>query len=160
MSLVRTVRMRVPAGMAKPGPAIGQALGPLGINMMDFCKSFNAKTQHLLPDTPTPVVLSAFSNRTFEFVIKTPPTSWLLKRCAKIDKGAKMPGLEIVGSVGTKAIYEIAKIKARDQHLDWLPLDGIARSVASTALSMGLKIRDDMKAEDRAIAREQKAGKQ
>eukprot|EP01037_Dinobryon_pediforme_P026255 gene26255-28713_t len=74
-----TVRLLVGAGAAKPGPAIGQALGPLGVNMAEFCKQFNDRTKNLEKDTPTPVVLSAFSNRTFTFITKTPPTSWMLK---------------------------------------------------------------------------------
>lgn len=156
MSFVRTVRMRVGAGSAKPGPAIGQALGPLGINMMDFCKQFNAKTQHITPTTPIPVLLTAYSNRTFAFEIKSPPTTWFLKRCAKIEKGAKQPGLEYVGSVGTKDIFEIAMIKGQEEDMDTMPLAGLCRSIASTAASMGLRVKDDMRAEDRAILRAQR----
>jgi large subunit ribosomal protein L11 len=145
MSLVRKVRLLVPAGNAKPGPAIGQALGPLGINMMDFCKAFNARTQNIQPSTPCPVVLSAFANRTFEFVVKTPPTSWFLRRCASVEKGAKQPGMEFVGAVGTRALYEIAKIKHADieQHDPLVPLEGVYRSVLGTAHSMGIRIRNE-----------------
>jgi large subunit ribosomal protein L11 len=105
----------------------------------------------------TAQLLTAFSNRTFEFELKTPPTTWLLKRCAKITKGARTPGLEIVGEVGTKAIFEIAVLKGQEEDMDTMPLDGLCRSVASTALSMGLRIKDDMRAEDRAKARAARA---
>ena len=84
VTLVRKVRLRVGAGIAKPGPAIGQALGPLGLNMADFCKQFNEKTKLFEKETPIPVDLSAFSNRSFTFSVKTPPTSWFLKRCAGV----------------------------------------------------------------------------
>jgi large subunit ribosomal protein L11 len=89
MALVlRTVRLRVPAGSAKPGPAIGQALGPLGLNMADFCKQFNERTKTHVKETPLPVILSAFNNRTFTFVVKTPPTSYLIKKSIGLDKGS------------------------------------------------------------------------
>lgn len=86
--LLRTVRLRVPAGAAKPGPAIGQALGPLGLNMAEFCKQFNERTKGHVKETPVPVILSAFNNRTFTFVIKTPPTSYLIKQCIGLEKGS------------------------------------------------------------------------
>jgi large subunit ribosomal protein L11 len=88
IQLLRTVRLRVGAGQAKPGPAIGQALGPLGLNMAEFCKQFNDATKTYTVGVPTPVLLSAFSNRTFTFVVKTPPTSWFIKNCAGVKKGA------------------------------------------------------------------------
>jgi len=88
VTLVRKVRLLVGAGSAKPGPAIGQALGPLGINMAEFCKQFNEKTKNYEKDIVLPVVLDAFSNRTFTFNIKTPPTTWFLMKCANVNKGA------------------------------------------------------------------------
>ena len=88
VTLVRKVRLRVGAGSAKPGPAIGQALGPLGLNMAEFCKQFNEKTKLYEKDTPIPVDLSAFSNRSFTFKVKTPPTSWFLKKCAGVELGS------------------------------------------------------------------------
>ena len=104
MSVVRSVRLRVPAGAAKPGPAIGQALGPLGINMMEFCKAFNDSTIKLVKETPMPVKLTAYSNRTFSFVVKSPPTSWFLKNAAGIQKVSKVtdpPRREGCGEEGT-----------------------------------------------------------
>ena len=129
--------------------------------MMEFCKAFNAATDHLLPDTPTPVVLTAYTNRTFDFVTKSPPASWFLLRCAGIDKGAARPGHETVGTVTLKQIYEIALAKQRvDKHLQALPLEGICRSIMGTATSMGIEVvpgrdsdgdgdgADDVKAEE------------
>ena len=143
VSLVRKVRLMVGAGGAKPGPAIGQALGPLGLNMAEFCKQFNDKTKEYEKDIPLPVELSAFSNRTFTFVVKTPPTSWFLKRCAGIEDGSKRPGHEIVGQVHVKQIYEIAKAKQADGHLAKIKLESLARSIVGSASSMGLEIVSD-----------------
>ncbi|CAN0334897.1 unnamed protein product [Ascophyllum nodosum] len=143
MSFVRNVRMRVPAGTAKPGPAIGQALGPLGINMMDFCKKFNEETKHIVPNIPIPCLLSAYSDRSFTFELSSPQTTWFLKRAAGIEKGASRPGHESGGKVGLKALYEIAKIKNAETHSVLLPLESVCRSVRATALSMGLEIVDD-----------------
>mmetsp|Transcript_25754 Transcript_25754/g.57741 ORF Transcript_25754/g.57741 Transcript_25754/m.57741 type:complete len:167 (+) Transcript_25754:104-604(+) len=143
MSVVRIVRLRVPAGQAKPGPAIGQALGPLGINMMEFCKAFNAATETLTPSTPIPVRLTAFSNRTFTFETRTPPSSWFLKRCAGVAKGSPRPGHSVAGSVTLKQLYEIAQAKAQDEHVKHLPIEGICRSLAGSCISMGLQVVDD-----------------
>jgi large subunit ribosomal protein L11 len=141
MSKVKgVVRLIVGAGAAKPSPAIGQALGPLGVNMMEFCKQFNAKTEHLKAETPTPVVLTAFQDRTFDFMLKTPPVSWFLKRAAGIEKGAAQAGNETVATITVKHAYEIAKIKQTDAHLKHLPLRGLTKSVISSARSMGVKV--------------------
>ena len=144
MSTVKAiVRLVVPAGAAKPGPAIGQALGPHGLNMVEFCKAFNAATEKMIPETPIPVKLTAFTNRTFTFITKSPPTTYLLKRCAGIEKGATTPGRERVGSVTLKQVYAIAELKARDDHLRSQPLEGLCRSIISTAGSMGVEVVDD-----------------
>jgi len=133
----------VGAGAAKPGPAIGQALGPLGLNMADFCKQFNEKTKDYEKDTPLPVELSAFSNRTFNFVVKTPPTSWFLKRCAGIEDGSKRPGHDIVGKVHVKQIYEIAIAKQADAHLKAIPLESLCKSIVGSCQSMGIEVVSD-----------------
>jgi large subunit ribosomal protein L11 len=138
--LNRTVRLLVGAGAAKPGPAIGQALGPLGVNMAEFCKQFNDRTKTLEKDTPTPVVLSAFSNRSFTFVTKTPPTSWFLKKCAGVQKGSGKARHDIVGKVHVKQIYEIAKVKQRDPHLQKLSLQALCKCIAGSAGSMGIEV--------------------
>ena len=140
VSLVRKVRLLVGAGAATPGPAIGQALGPLGINMAEFCKQFNEVTKNLDKETPIPVVLSAFSNRSFTFQCKTPPTSWFLKKCAGIEQGAGRPGHDVVGNVHVKQIYEIAKVKLKDEHLNHLQEEVMCRMITASAGSMGLKV--------------------
>jgi len=147
MSAMRIVALRVPAGAAKPGPAIGQMLGPLGLNMMDFCKQFNAKTENLVKNTPMQVALSAFADRTFTFEVKSPPTSWFVKRCAGIKKGSQTPGFgDAAGSITRKQLYEIAQLKGKDAAVAHIPLESLARTVAGTALSMGVEIVDDVEA--------------
>nr|CCA16557.1 50S ribosomal protein L11 putative [Albugo laibachii Nc14] len=134
------VRLRVAAGKASPSPAIGQALGPLGVNMMEFCKSFNERTSHLIAEVPTPVTLTALADRTFEFQIKTPPTTWFLKKCAGITSASATPGEVFVGNIKLRHIYEIAKIKQTDENLDFMELPSLCKSIIGSAKSMGLKI--------------------
>ena len=138
--IVRKVRLRIDAGAAKPGPAIGQALGPLGLNMADFCKQFNDHTKNHQPGVPLPVELTAYTNRTFSFKTKSPPTSWFLKRCAGVSAGAQRPGHQIIGTVHAKQIYEIALMKQKDEGLQHLSVESIARSIAGSCQSMGLSI--------------------
>lgn len=144
MSVVRFVKLRVPAGVARPGPAIGQALGPLGVNMAEFCKQFNERTESTYEkETPLSVSLAALTDRTFEFNIKSPPTSYLLKQAAGLEKGALQPTPDVeTGRVTPEAIFEIAKIKQKDDVMWHLPLESIAQSVAGTARSMGIKVRE------------------
>ena len=148
MSFVRAVKLRVPACAARPGPAIGQALGPLGINMAEFCKQFNDKTESLgyKKDIPLSVTLNALSDRTFTFDVKTPPTSYLLKKAAGIEKGPNSPNAEISphAFVTPEMIYEIAAVKIKDEGRWHLPLEGVAKSVLGTAKSMGIKVREEM----------------
>lgn len=144
MSVVRIVRLRVPAGAAKPGPAIGQALGPLGINMAEFCKQFNERTEPMYErETPLSVSLSAMSDRSFKFNVKSPPTSYLLKKASGLEKGATspIPG-KPTGFVTPEIIYEIAKIKHQDDVMWHLPLESIAQSVVGTAKSMGIGVKE------------------
>ena len=138
MSVAGRARLRILAGQAKPSPAIGQALGPLGVNMMEFCKMFNDRTQHIKSDVMVPVELTAFSNRTFDFTTRTPPTSWLLKRVAAVHKGAQKPGKKFVGEVHVKEVLEIAKVKAED--MPGQTLKQISAQVVATAASMGLRV--------------------
>eukprot|EP00980_Cylindrotheca_fusiformis_P000676 scaffold167_cov110-Cylindrotheca_fusiformis.AAC.4 len=146
MSFVRAVRLRVPAASAKPGPAIGQALGPLGINMAQFCKDFNEKSEALYErDTPLRVELRAMSDRTYEFNIRSPPTAFLVKQAAGITKGPDSPsaaGTLPSGYITPEQIYEIALIKQGDDNRWHLPLEGIARSVVGTAKSIGIQVRE------------------
>ena len=148
MSFVRSVKLRVPALSARPGPAIGQALGPLGINMAEFCKQFNEKSESLgyARDTPLGVNLSAMSDRTFTFDIRSPPTSYLIKKAAGVEKGPNSPSPELADAAGfitPEAVYEIARVKQRDDMRWHLPLEGVARSVIGTARSMGIHVREE-----------------
>jgi len=146
MSFVRFVKLRVPAGSARPGPAIGQSLGPLGINMAEFCKQFNERSEQMYKkDTPLSVELNAMSDRSFTFDIRSPPTSYLIMQAAGIKMGATKPSAEInpIGFITPEQVYEIAKIKQRDD-LRWhLPLEGIARSVVGSAKTMGIAVREE-----------------
>ena len=144
MSFVRHVKLRVPAGNAKPGPAIGQALGPLGVNMSDFCRQFNERSDPKFEkDVPLTVQLTALSDRSFTFDIRSPPTSYLIKRVVGMDKGPSLNTPEKpVGFISPEAVYEIAKIKQKDDMRWHLPLEGIARSVVGTAKSMGVHVRE------------------
>jgi len=128
MSVKGTARLLVMAGKAAPSPAIGQALGPLGVNMMEFCKEFNNRTNALNDDVPVPVKLTAFSNRTFEFETATPPTSWFLKRAAAL------------GPVTGKHVFEIAKAKQADKNLANISEESVCKSIVGTAKSMGMQI--------------------
>jgi len=142
MAAVKGVtRVLVMAGSAKPSPALGQALGPLGVNMMEFCKDFNAKTGQYKASAQMRVRLTAFEDRSFKYVLMAPPTSWYLKRVTGLAKGAKMPGKESVGTVSVKAIYEIAKSKCEhDPCHKGIPLEHVVKTIAGSARSMGLTL--------------------
>ena len=126
---------------AKPGPAIGQALGPLGINMAAFCKDFNDKSGEIYEkDTPLRVELRAMSDRSYTFSIRSPPTSWLVKRAAGITKGPNSPSDEASGYITPEMVHYIALIKQGDDNTWHLPLEGLARQVVGTAKSIGVKV--------------------
>jgi large subunit ribosomal protein L11 len=140
-SVKGTARLLVMAGGAKPSPAIGQALGPLGVNMMEFCKDFNVKSAAFKPSAQMRVKLTAFEDRTFTYTILAPPTTWYLKRVTGLAKGAALPGSQVVGNLSVKAVYEIARSKEQfDPMCKGLALESIARSIAATAKTMGLKL--------------------
>lgn len=144
MSFVRHVKLRVPSGTARPGPAIGQALGPLGINMAEFCKQFNEKTENMYEKgVPLGVRLSAFTDRSFKFDVRSPPTSYLILKAAGLAKGPAAPNPEVAsGYITPEAVYEIAKIKHADEMRWHLPLEGVARSVMGTAKTCGVQVRE------------------
>ena len=144
MSFLRHVKLRVPSGTARPGPAIGQALGPLGINMAEFCKQFNERSESLYEKgVPLGVQLSAYSDRSFTFDIRSPPTSYLILKCAGMDKGPTQPNPEVAsGYITPEAVYEIAKMKHADEMRHHLPLEGVARSVIGSAKTMGVQVRE------------------
>jgi len=137
--VVALIKLQCPAGKANPSPPVGPALGQHGLNIMAFCKEFNARTQQM-GDLIIPVVITAFADRTFTFVTKTPPASILLKKAAKIEKGSGEPNKNKVGTVTMKQVREIAEHKLPD--LNTLDVEAGARSVAGTARSMGLEVVD------------------
>ena len=132
------IKLQVPAGKANPSPPIGPALGQRGVNIMQFCKEFNAATQGGEIGVPTPVVITVYSDRSFTFVTKTPPTSFFLKRAAKIDKGSAKPHTDKVGSITRAQAEEIAKAKMPD--LTAADLDAAVRTIAGSASSMGITV--------------------
>lgn len=134
------IKLQIPAGQANPAPPVGPALGQRGVNIMEFCKAFNAKTQAqgVEAGTPLPVVITVYSDRSFSFITKTPPATFLLQRAAKLKKGSTTPGREFVGSVTMAQIHEIAAIKMQD--LSANDVDSAARIIAGSARSMGLKV--------------------
>lgn len=107
---------------------------------MDFCKEFNARTAHIEPGTPTPTLITVEPDRTFHFVTKTPPTTYFVKKAAGIEKGPAKPGHEILGTISLKHVYEIAKIKATDEHLKHLKLEAIASTIVGTAKTCGVQV--------------------
>lgn len=132
------IRLQVPAGAANPSPPIGPALGQAGLNIMEFCKAFNAETQNLEQGMPIPVVITAYADRTFSFITKTPPASFLLKKAAKIEKGVSNPSREVNGKVTMAQVREIAGIKMVD--LNTADTDQAAKMIAGTARSMGIEV--------------------
>ncbi|PAV20733.1 mitochondrial ribosomal L11 [Pyrrhoderma noxium] len=136
----QVVRILIQAGKAAPTPPIGPALGARGVKSMDFCKEFNARTAHIEPGVPTPTLITIQPDRTFTFLTKTPPVTYLLKKAAGIEKGTATPGHETVGTISLKHVYEIAKIKATDEHVKHLPLASIASTVIGSARSLGIQV--------------------
>lgn len=132
------VKLQVPAGKANPSPPIGPALGQRGLNIMEFCKAFNARTQSLEPGLPTPVVITAFSDKSFTFVMKTPPAAVLIKKAAKLSKGSARPHTDKVGRITRAQAEEIAKTKMPD--LTASDLEAAVRTVAGSARSMGVTV--------------------
>jgi large subunit ribosomal protein L11 len=137
----KTIRLTVPAAKAKPSPAIGQALGALGVNMMTFLKQFNAKSAEYVDELPTRTRLTVYTDNSFDFTTKAPATTYYLKKAACVDTCANNPGHEIAGVVHIKQIYEIAKLKQSESEiLRNTPLEGICRSLISSCKSAGLRV--------------------
>jgi large subunit ribosomal protein L11 len=132
------IKLQVPAGKANPSPPVGPALGQHGLNIMDFCKAFNAATQNLEEGLPTPVVITAYSDRSFTFVTKTPPASVLLRKAAGIQKGSGTPNSEKVGKVTREQVEEIARTKMPD--LTAADLEAAVRTIAGSARSAGIVV--------------------
>jgi large subunit ribosomal protein L11 len=131
------IKLQVAAGQANPSPPVGPALGQHGLNIMEFCKNFNAQTQGMEPGLPVPVVISVFSDKSFTFVMKTPPAAHLLRKAAGIEKGSGKPNTDKVGRVTRAQLEEIAKSKEPD--LTAASLEAAVRTIAGTARSMGIE---------------------
>jgi len=132
------IKLQIPAGQANPSPPVGPALGQQGVNIMEFCKAFNAQTQSLEKGLPTPVVITVYSDRSFTFILKTPPASVLIRKAIGIPKGSGAPNTNKVGRINRKQLEDVAKIKQPD--LTAADLDAAMRTVAGTARSMGVDV--------------------
>ncbi|MGY8904474.1 MAG: 50S ribosomal protein L11 [Burkholderiales bacterium] len=136
--IVGYVKLQVPAGKANPSPPIGPALGQRGLNIMEFCKAFNAQTQGVEPGLPLPVVITAFADKSFTFIIKTPPATTLIKKSIKLDKGSATPHNVKVGKITRAQLEEIAKTKMKDMNA--ANVDAAIRTIAGSARSMGVTV--------------------
>jgi len=136
--IVGLIKLQIPAGKANPSPPIGPALGQRGLNIMEFCKAFNAQTQSMEPGLVLPVVITAFADKSFTFVLKTPPATVLIKKAIKLDKGSQRPNAQKVGKLTRAQIEEIAKTKMKD--LTAADLDAAVRTIAGSARSMGVTV--------------------
>ena len=132
------IKLNIPAGAANPSPPVGPALGQRGINIMEFCKAFNASTEKLEKNMPIPVIITVFVDKSFTFVTKTPPVSYFLKKAAGKDKASSEPGRDIVASINSKQVREIAENKMKD--LNASTIDGAIEMVKGSARSMGLEV--------------------
>ena len=132
------IKLQIPAGKANPSPPVGPALGQRGLNIMEFCKAFNAQTQNLEPGMPIPVVITAYGDRTFSFVTKTPPVSYFLKKAAGLAKGSQTPGAGFVGKVTMDQVREIAQNKMQDLNAN--DIAGASQMIVGSARSMGIEV--------------------
>jgi large subunit ribosomal protein L11 len=136
--IVGFIKLQVPAGKANPSPPIGPALGQRGLNIMEFCKQFNAQTQKLEKGLPIPVIITVYSDRSFTFIMKTPPASVLIRKAIGIEKGSGTPNTNKVGKISRKQIEEVAKAKTPD--LTAADLEAAVRTIAGSARSMGVEV--------------------
>ena len=132
------IKLQIPAGKANPSPPVGPALGQRGLNITEFCKAFNAKTQTYEPGLPLPVVITAFADKSFTFIVKTPPASVLIKKAIKLDKGSPRPHTDKVGKITKAQLEEIAKAKMED--LNAGDIEAAIRIIAGSARSMGVEV--------------------
>ena len=137
--LVGTLKLQVPAGQANPSPPVGPALGQRGINIMEFCKAFNAKTSDMEPGAPCPTVIEYFQDKSFSMTIKTPPASFYIRKAAKLKSGANKPGLEVAGSISAAQIREIAEAKMQDLNAN--NIEGAMQIILGSARSMGIEVK-------------------
>ncbi len=136
--VIGLIKLQVPAGKANPSPPIGPALGQRGLNIMEFCKQFNAATQKMEPGLPVPVIITAFADKSFSFVMKTPPAAVLIKKALKLDKGSPRPHSDKVGTLSRQQAEDIAKLKMPD--LTAAGLEAAVKTIAGTARSMGVEM--------------------
>ena len=136
--IVGFIKLQVPAGKANPSPPIGPELGQRGLNIMEFCKAFNAQTQSMEPGLVLPVVITAFADKSFTFILKSPPASVLIKKTLKLEKGSAKPHVDKVGKLTRTQAEDIAKVKLKD--LTGADLDADVRTIAGTARSMGITV--------------------
>ena len=136
--IVGFIKLQIPAGKANPSPPVGPALGQRGLNIMEFCKAFNAQTQSYEPGLKLPVVITAFADKSFTFVLKSPPATVLLKKAAKIEKGSGTPNKQKVGKVTREQLEEIAKVKTKD--LTAADMEAAVKTIAGSARSMGILV--------------------
>jgi len=132
------IKLQIPAGKANPSPPVGPALGQRGLNIMEFCKAFNAQTQSMEPGIPVPVVITAYADRTFSFITKTPPVSYFLKKAAGLSKGSTTPGTGTVGKVTMEQVRDIAKTKMEDLNAN--DIEGASLMIVGSARSMGIEV--------------------
>ncbi len=137
--IMGTMKLQVPAGKAVAGPPVGPALGQRGLNIMEFCKAFNAKTEDLEAGAPCPTVITYYQDKSFTLDIKTPPASYLLKKAANLDSGANSPSREIVGSVTSKQVREIAEVKMKDLNAN--DIENAMKIILGSARSMGIEVK-------------------
>ena len=133
------IKLMISAGAAKPAPPVGPALGQHGLNIMEFCKAFNAKTADFIPDAPIPVVITAYKDKSFEWEMKSPPVTYFVKKAAGVGGGGQRPGHEVKGTVSLKHVYHIAKVKEQDAG-SLLSLKQLCRGVIATAKSAGIRV--------------------
>ncbi|WP_340108314.1 50S ribosomal protein L11 [Pikeienuella sp. HZG-20] len=136
---IGVIKLQVPAGKANPSPPIGPALGQRGINIMEFCKAFNAKTQEMEAGAPCPTIITYYQDKSFTMEIKTPPASFLLKKAAGVKSASKTPGRSVSGSVSVKQVREIAETKMRD--LNATDVEAAMKIIVGSALSMGIEVK-------------------
>jgi len=136
--IVGFIKLQIPAGKANPSPPVGPALGQRGLNIMEFCKAFNAQTSSMEPGLKLPVVITAYADKSFTFVLKSPPATVLIKKAIKLEKGSSRPNSEKVGTITRAQLEEIAKIKTKD--LTAAGMDAAVKTIAGTARSMGVNV--------------------
>ena len=137
--VIGSLKLQVKAGQANPSPPVGPALGQRGINIMEFCKAFNAKTADMEPGAPCPTVITYYADKSFSMVIKTPPASHYIKKAAKLKSGSKEPGKTVAGSITAKQVREIAEAKMKD--LNATSIEGAMLIIAGSARSMGIEVK-------------------